>query len=259
MCKLLNFHNLSIQYWLTLVHKKMNKIEEMAKKKPPKRFLLGYGNHPSEASSLLGCRRRILELVIFASLLPFLPPLGFSLCIGEAFPLTSAGLRAIAVFPVGLVRCPANWADSLFFPAFFIAHGIHRILMLDVVGHPLCAIDSFYCIRGTRRAVALIRPDDSVWRATDGTAIRAAKFSHIPRPFTGLVRCRLFFSPLQAALGAIPCAWAAHKRHAACTADTLPQRAVLHPLLLSYLDSPGGSWSSFLAGRFRGDFSPRPH
>lgn len=142
---------------------------------------------------MLGCRRRILELVIFASLLPFLPPLGFSLCIGEAFPLTSAGLRAIAVFPVGLVRCPANWADSLFFPAFFIAHGIHRILMLDVVGHPLCAIDSFYCIRGTRRAVALIRPDDSVWRATDGTAIRAAKFSHIPRPFTGLVRCRLFF------------------------------------------------------------------
>lgn len=85
------------------------------------------------------------------------------------------------------------------------------MLMLDVVGHPLCAIDGFDGIRGTRRAVPLVWPGDSVWRSTDGTAISAAKLPYIPRLFAGLVRCRLLFPPLRAALGAIPCAWAAQE------------------------------------------------
>lgn len=141
---------------------------------------------------------------------PLLPP-GLRFDKRQAPPLASARLRAITVFPVGLVLCPANGADALSLAPFCIAKGIYRILMFGVVGHSLCAIDGFDGIWGTRRAVALVRPGDSVWRATDGTAIRAAKLSHIPRPFAGLVRCRLFFSPLQAALGAIPCARAAQE------------------------------------------------
>lgn len=141
---------------------------------------------------------------------PLLPP-GLRFDKRQAPPLASARLRAITVFPVGLVGCPANGADALSFAPLCIAQGIYRILMLDIVGHSLCAIDSFDGIRGTCRAVSLVWPGDSVWRATNGTAIRAAKLSHIPRPFAGLVRYRLLFPPLHAALGAIPCAWAAQK------------------------------------------------
>lgn len=141
---------------------------------------------------------------------PLLPP-GLRFDKRQAPPLASARLRAITVFPVGLVRCPANGADALPFAPLRIAQGIYRILMLDVVGHPLCAIDGFDGILGTRRAVPLVWPGDSVWRSTDGTAIRAAKLPYIPRLFAGLVRCRLCLPPLQAALGAIPCAWAAQE------------------------------------------------
>lgn len=150
---------------------------------------------------------------IFFSLILHSPllPLGLRFDKRQAPPLASARLRAITVFPVGLVRCPANGADALPFAPLRIAQGIYCILMFGVIGHSLCAIDSFYCIRGTRRAVPLVWPGDSVWRSTDGTAIRAAKLSHIPRPFAGFVRCRLCFPPLQAALGAIPCAWAAQE------------------------------------------------
>lgn len=150
---------------------------------------------------------------IFFSLIlhsPLLPP-GLRFDKRQAPPLASARLRAITVFPVGLVGCPANGADALSFAPLCIAQGIYRILMLEVVGYSLCAIDGFDRIRGTRRAVPLVWPGDSVWRATDGTAIRAAKLSHIPSPFAGFVRCRLLFPPLHAALGAIPCAWAAQK------------------------------------------------
>lgn len=141
---------------------------------------------------------------------PLLPP-GLRFDKRQAPPLASARLRAITVFPVGPVGCPANGADALALASLCIAQGIYRILMLGVVGPSLCAIDGFDGIRGTRRAVPLVWPGDSVWRATDGTAIRAAKPSHIPRPFAGPVRCRLLFPPLHAALGAIPCAWAAQK------------------------------------------------
>ena len=141
---------------------------------------------------------------------PLLPP-GLRFDKRQASPLASARLRAITVFPVGPIGCPANGADALSFAPLRIAQRIYRILMFGVVGHSLCAIDGFDGIRGTRRAVPLVWPGDSVWRATDGTAIRAAELSHIPRPFAGLVRCRLLFPPLQAALGAIPCAWAAQK------------------------------------------------
>lgn len=141
---------------------------------------------------------------------PLLPP-GLRFDKRQAPPLASARLRAITVFPVGLVGCPANGADALSLAPLCIAQGIYRILMLDVVGPSLCAIDGFDGIRGTRRAVSLVWPGDRVWRATDSTAIRAAKLSHTSRSFAGLVRCRLLFPPLQAALGAIPCAWAAQK------------------------------------------------
>lgn len=141
---------------------------------------------------------------------PLLPP-GIRFDKRQAPPLASARLRAITVFPVGLVLCPANGADTLSLAPLRIAQGIYRILMLDVVGHSLCAIDGFDGIRGTRRAVSLIRPNNGVWRTADDTTICTAKLSHIPRPFAGLVRCRVFFSPFQAALRAIPCAWAAQE------------------------------------------------
>ena len=150
--------------------------------------------------------------VFFSFILhPPLLPLGLRFDKRQAPPLASARLRAITVFPVGLVLCPANGADALSLAPLCIAQGIYRILMLDVVGPSLCAIDGFDGIRGTRRAVSLVWPGDSVWRTADSTAIRAAKLPYIPRPFAGLVRCRLLFPPLHAALGAIPCAWAAQK------------------------------------------------
>ncbi len=101
---------------------------------------------------------------IFFSLIlhsPLLPP-GLRFDKRQAPPFASARLRAITVFPVGLVGCPANGADALSFAPLCIAQGIYRILMLEVVGPSLCAIDGFYRIRGTRRAVALVRPGDSV-------------------------------------------------------------------------------------------------